>query len=47
MLARVVPYVGGAAMKILHRNKRKFHYALFDKRLIKDEYGNGGEYKVL
>ncbi len=36
-------------MKILHRNKRKFHYALFDKKEpIKDEYGNeSGEYKVL
>lgn len=36
-------------MKILHRNKRKFYYALFDKKEpIKDEYGNeSGEYKVL
>lgn len=36
-------------MKCLHRNKRKFFYALFREKIaIKDEYGNdSGEYKVV
>lgn len=36
-------------MRCLHRNKRKFYYALFKEKVaIKDEYGNGsGEYKVV
>lgn len=36
-------------MRCLHRNKRKFYYALFkDKVAIKDEYGNdSGEYRVV
>ena len=36
-------------MRCLHRNKRKFYYALFkEKFAIKDEYGNdSGEYKVV
>jgi hypothetical protein len=36
-------------MKCLHRNKRKFYYALFKAKVaIKDEYGNdSGEVKVV
>lgn len=36
-------------MRCLHRNKRKFYYALFKEKLaIKDEYGNdSGEYRVV
>lgn len=36
-------------MKCLHRNKRKFFYALFREKIaIKDEFGNdSGEYKVV
>ena len=36
-------------MRCLHRNKRKFYYALFKEKVaIKDEYGNdSGEYKVV
>lgn len=36
-------------MKCLHRNKRKFFYALFREKIaIKDEFGNdNGEYKVV
>lgn len=36
-------------MRCLHRNKRKFYYALFKEKVaIKDEYGNdSGEYRVV
>lgn len=36
-------------MRCLHRNKRKFYYALFKEKVaIKDEYGNdSGEYRVI
>jgi hypothetical protein len=36
-------------MKCLHRNKSKFHYALFlEKVAIKDEYGNAsGEVRIV
>lgn len=36
-------------MRCLHRNKRKFYYALFKEKVaIKDEYGNdSGEYTVV
>lgn len=36
-------------MRCLHRNKRKFYYALFKEKVaIQDEYGNdSGEYRVV
>lgn len=36
-------------MRCLHRNKRRFYYALFKEKVaIKDEYGNdSGEYRVV